>query len=136
MDNKTILIVEDDVDLAKGLSIRLEANGYSTLWAADANLGIDKAIKELPDLILLDLGLPDDNGFVMIKNMEGRESISGIPVIVVTGRSPEIYKEPALIAGAKGFLQKPIDNDELLAAIRKALPSESKSNRWRFSKEL
>jgi DNA-binding response OmpR family regulator len=128
MGNKTILIVEDDRDLAKGLSIRLEANGYSTLWAADANLGIDKAIKELPDLILLDLGLPDDNGFVMLKKMEERESLSCIPVIVVTGRSPEVYKEPALIAGAKGYLQKPIDNDELLAAIRKALPSERKSN--------
>jgi DNA-binding response OmpR family regulator len=136
MDNKTILIVEDDKDLAKGLSIRLEANGYDTIWASDANLGIDKAINELPDLILLDLGLPDDNGFVMIKKMEARESLSSIPVIVVTGRSPEIYKEAALIAGAKGYLQKPIDNDELLAVIRKALPSERKSNPRRFSKEL
>jgi len=136
MDNKTILIVEDDKDLAKGLRIRLEANGYDTIWASDANLGIDKVINELPDLILLDLGLPDDNGFVMIKKLEARESLSSIPVIVVTGRSPEVYKEAALIAGATGYLQKPIDNDELLAAIRKALPSESKSNPRRFSKEL
>lgn len=128
MDNKTILIVEDDIDLAKGLSIRLEANGYSTIRAPDASSGIDKALKKHPDLILLDLGLPDDNGFVMIKKMQGRKSLSSIPVIVVTGRSPQVYKEPALIAGAKGYLQKPIDNDELLAAIRKALPSESESN--------
>ena len=128
MDNKTILIVEDDIDLAKGLSIRLEANGYSTIWAPDASSGIDRALKQHPDLILLDLGLPDDNGFVMIKKMEERKSLSSIPVIVVTGRSPQVYKEPALIAGAKGYLQKPIDNDELLAAIRKALASESESN--------
>ena len=128
MNNQTILIVEDDKDLAKGLSMRLEANGYDTIWAADANLGIERAMEELPDLILLDLGLPEDNGFVMIKKMKERESLSRIPVIVVTGRSPTIYKEPALIAGAKGYLQKPIDNDELLAAIRNALPRESEFN--------
>ena len=123
MDKKTILIVEDDEDLAKGLSIRLEANGYATIWAADTSSGIDKALKEIPDLILLDLGLPDDNGFVMIRKMESMKSLSSIPVIVVTGRSPQVYKEPALIAGAKGYLQKPIDNDELLTTIQKALPS-------------
>ena len=87
MDNKTILIVEDDEDLAKGLSIRLEANGYATIWAADASSGIDKALKTIPDLILLDLGLPDDNGFVMIKKMTEMKPLAAIPVIVVTGRS-------------------------------------------------
>ena len=128
MNNKTILIVEDDEDLARGLRIRLEANGYATIWAADASSGIDKALKEIPDLILLDLGLPDDNGFVMIRKMESMKSLSSIPVIVVTGRSPQVYKEPALIAGAKGYLQKPIDNDELLTTIQKALASECESN--------
>ena len=128
MDKKTILIVEDDKDLAKGLSVRLNANGYATACATDASSGIDAALKEHPDLILLDLGLPDDNGFVMIRKMESMKSLSSTPVIVVTGRSPQVYKEPALIAGAKGYLQKPIDNDELLAAIRKVLANESESN--------
>lgn len=121
MDKKKILIVEDDADMAKGLSVRLEANGYATISATDASAGIKLALRETPDLILLDLGLPDDNGFVMMKKMAEIKSLSSIPVIVVTGRSPEVYKEPVLIAGAKGYLQKPIENDEFLAAIHNAL---------------
>jgi len=121
MDKKKILIVEDDADTAKGLSVRLEASGYATISATDAGAGIKLALRETPDLILLDLGLPDDNGFVMMKKMAEIKSLSSIPVIVVTGRSPEVYKEPVLIAGAKGYLQKPIENDEFLAAIHNAL---------------
>lgn len=121
MDKKKILIVEDDADTAKGLSVRLEASGYATISATDAGAGIKLALRETPDLILLDLGLPDDNGFVMMKKMAEIKSLSSIPVIVVTGRSPEVYKEPVLIAGAKGYLQKPVENDEFLAAIHNAL---------------
>ena len=129
MDKKTILIVEDDKDLAKGLSVRLNANGYATACATDASSGIDAALKEHPDLILLDLGLPDDNGFVMIKKMTEMKPLAAIPVIVVTARSPQVYKEPALIAGAKGYLEKPIENEELLATIRNALPSKTNFER-------
>jgi DNA-binding response OmpR family regulator len=124
MGKNKILIVEDDADTAKGLSVRLEAAGYATATAADSKSGIHSALRETPDLILLDLGLLDDNGFVMMKKMSKIKSLSSIPVIVVTGRSPQVYKEPALIAGATGYLQKPIENDELLAVIRRTLSNE------------
>ncbi|MPZ76736.1 MAG: response regulator [Deltaproteobacteria bacterium] len=123
MDKKIILIVEDDKDIAAGLSVRLRANGYATVCATDAGSGIDAALTEHPDLILLDLGLPDDNGFVMMRRMEAMAPLWSIPVIVMSGRSPQVYKDPALIAGAKGYLEKPIENDQLLAAVRKAVPS-------------
>jgi DNA-binding response OmpR family regulator len=122
MNKEKILIVEDDADTAKGLRVRLEASGYATVTAADANSGINLALKETPDLILLDIGLLDDNGFMMMKKMAEIKSLSSIPVIVVTGRSPQVYKEPAMMAGAKGYLQKPIDNEELFAVIQKTLP--------------
>jgi len=102
--------------------VRLEAAGYPTVTAADSKSGIDLALRETPDLILLDLGLLDDNGFVMMKKMANIKPLSSIPVIVVTGRSPQAYKEPARLAGAAGFLQKPVDNEELLAVIQKTLP--------------
>ena len=120
-----ILIVDDDADTAKGLSVRLEASGYATVTATDSNSGINLALRETPDLILLDLGLLDDNGFVMMKKMASLKQLSSIPVIVVTGRSPQAYKKPALLAGAAGYLQKPVENDELLAAIQKTLPNLS-----------
>lgn len=128
MDKKKILIVEDDGDIAKGLRLRLEASGYATACAGDAHSGIEAASKENPDLILLDLGLPDDNGFVMMKKMEHIPSLSSVPVIVLTGRPQEVYKEAAVLAGAKRYLQKPVENEELLAAIRQALPASRESS--------
>lgn len=135
MDKKKILIVDDDKDLAKGLSVRLEANGYVTVFAADARSGMKLVQQEKPDLILLDLGLPDDNGFILMQQLEEIKPPTGIPVIVISGRSGRTYKEPALIAGAKGYLQKPVDNDELLAACRKALADTWLQWRLRLTRE-
>ena len=121
MAKKKILIVEDDKDIAMGLSLRLKASGYDTACASDAHSGIEVASKERPDLILLDLGLPDDNGFMLMKKMEKLPSLSSVPVIVLTGRPQEVYKEATVLAGAKKYLQKPVENQELLAAIREVL---------------
>ena len=123
MDKKKILIVEDDRDIAMGLTRRLEANGYATACATDAHSGIEVASKENPDLILLDLGLPDDNGFVMMKKMEHIPTLSSVPVIVMTGWPEQVYKGATVLAGAKKFLKKPVENQELLAAIRDILPA-------------
>ncbi|MGH7829526.1 MAG: response regulator [Candidatus Binatia bacterium] len=121
MDKKKILIVDDDPDLVKGLRVRLEASGYATAFATNAASAVDAALREQPDVILLDMGLPDGTGFVVMKRFEQTDSLAGIPVIFLTGRPPHVYKDPALIAGAKEFLQKPIDNSELLHAIQRAL---------------
>jgi len=121
MDQKKILIVEDDRDIAIGLSLRLKASGYDTACAGDAHSAIDMASKDKPALILLDLGLPDDNGFVLMKKMENIPSLSLVPIIVLTGRPQEVYKEATVLAGAKKYLQKPVENQELLAAIREVL---------------
>src|SRR3990170_3824125 len=121
VNQKKILIVEDDKDVAMGLSVRLKANGYDTAWASDAHSGIEVASKENPDLILLDLGLPDDNGFVMMRQIDNIPSLSSVPIIVLTGRPQEVYKEATVLAGAKKYLQKPVENQELLAAIREVL---------------
>ena len=122
MVKKKILIVEDDKDIADGLRLRLEANGYSIASASDAHSGIEAASKENPDMILLDLGLPADNGFVMMDNLQRIPALSSVPVIVLTGRPQEVYKAAAVLAGAKAYLQKPVENEELLATIRNNLP--------------
>ena len=129
MDKKKILIVEDDRDIAMGLSLRLKANGYDTAYASDAHSGIDVASKEKPHLILLDLGLPDDNGFVLMKKLENIPSLSSIPIIVLTGRPHEVYKEATVLAGAKKYLQKPVANQELLAAIGEVLGPQGGAGR-------
>jgi DNA-binding response OmpR family regulator len=121
MDKKKILIVDDDEDSVKGLRLRLRAHDYNTAVALDAVSAISQAKNESPDLILLDLGLPAGDGFIVMERLANVDSLSSIPVIVLSARDPQVNKERALNAGAKAFFQKPADNDQLLSAIRKAL---------------
>lgn len=121
MDKKKILIIDDDQDLALGLKVRLRANNYATVFATDAVSAISQAKKETPDLILLDLGLPAGDGFVVMQRLDNIESLSSIPIIILSARDAEANRELALGAGAKAYFQKPVDNDELLITIRKTL---------------
>jgi DNA-binding response OmpR family regulator len=121
MDKKKILIVDDDEDSVKGLRLRLRAHNFNIAVAMDAVSAISQAKNESPDLILLDLGLPAGDGFVVMERLANLDSLSSIPVIVLSARDPHVNRERALNAGAIAFFQKPADNDELLSAIHKAL---------------
>ncbi len=128
MTAKKILIIEDDKDLLRGLNVRLKATGYSTVFATDAVSAISVARKEVPDVIVLDIGLPCGDGFTVMKRLTSLAPTSATPIVVMTGRDPEDYKDRALKAGAVAFLHKPFDHDEFLATIREAL-GESKEGR-------
>jgi DNA-binding response OmpR family regulator len=119
--SKKILIVEDDADVRLGLNARLRASGYETAFAADAMAAIGVARRELPDLILLDIGLPAGDGFVVMERLRGNAHLSCIPIVVVSARPAQAYADRALKAGASAFLQKPVDNDRLLRTIREVL---------------
>ena len=118
MSNKKILIVDDDPDVRHGMHVRLKANHYDTFFAADALTSMTEARKHEPDLIILDLGLPAGDGFVV---MERLKAFASLAVIVVSARDVRANRERTLKAGAKAFLQKPVDDAELLAVIRQAL---------------
>jgi len=119
MSNKKILIVEDDADVRLGYNVLLRANHYDTFFAADAMCAITEARKCLPDVIVLDLGLPAGDGFVVLDRLRANMQLSMIPVIVVSGRDLPVNKERALLLGAKAFVQKPWNDNELLALIGK-----------------
>jgi DNA-binding response OmpR family regulator len=121
MSNKKILIVDDDPDVRLGVHVRLKANHYDTFFADDAFGAIAEARKHGPDLIILDLGLVAGDGFLVMERLKEDLSLAMIPVIVVSARDPHANRERALKAGAKAFLQKPVDDAELLSLIRKAL---------------
>lgn len=120
MDNK-ILIVEDDQDMVRAIGVRLKAQGYSLVVANDAISAISTARKEKPDLIILDLGLPGGDGFVVMERLKSLPDLLLVPVIVVSARDPKMNEPLALQAGARAFLQKPFEGAELLAAIQNAL---------------
>ncbi len=119
--NKKILIIEDDPDVRLGHHIRLKAHNYDTFFAADALTSITEARKHQPDLIILDLGMPGGDGFIVMERLKKNPHLAVIPIIVVSARDPHANRERSLRAGAKAFLQKPVNNDELLATIRQCL---------------
>jgi two-component system KDP operon response regulator KdpE len=121
MANKRILIVDDDPDVRQAMHIRLKANSYDTFFASDALNSIAEASKQQPDLIILDLGLPAGDGFVVIERLKRKPSLSVIPIIVVSARDVRGNKDRVIAAGANVYLQKPVNNAELLAIIRQVL---------------
>jgi CheY-like chemotaxis protein len=121
MGSKKLLIVDDDPDIRLGMNVRLKANDYDTVFAADAVSALVEARKHQPDLIILDLGLPAGDGFVVMERLKQIPSIAVIPIIVVSARDPRTNQDRAIKAGAKAFLKKPFDDLELLEVIRKTL---------------
>jgi len=121
MNGKRILIVDDDQHLVLGLTARLKASGYKVIYAADAISAISVARNEAPDLVILDLGLPGGDGFLVLERMRDLPGLVATPVIVLSARDPTDNKKRALDAGALAFFQKPPDNHEFLTAIRQAL---------------
>lgn len=123
MSGKKILIVDDDNDLVLGLGIRLRAYGYDVLSAMDGTTAISTAQKELPDLVLLDLGLPAGDGYWVLERMKSLLPLAAIPVIVLSARDPSSNKERSRHAGALAFFPKPVENEILAGAIRRVLES-------------
>jgi len=121
MRKPKILIIDDDNDIRRALHIRLKAQGYDTVFAADGLSAVGTAQKESPDLILLDLGLPAGDGFVVMERLQKNTRLSCIPVVVLTASDVRGNKEKAEAAGCYAFLQKPAENGELMAIINKAL---------------
>jgi DNA-binding response OmpR family regulator len=121
MDKSKILIVDDDPDLRRALNLRFRANNYDTAYATDGLSAIAMARTEKPDVIILDIGLPAGDGFVVMNCLQDIPSLSAIPVIVLTARDPQSARERIMNSGATAFFQKPVDNRQLLGAIRAVL---------------
>src|SRR5436305_5216208 len=119
--NGKILIVDDDPDLRQALRLRLRANHYDTVSASDGYSAIAQAYKEHPSLIILDLGLPAGDGFVVLDRLQRDDRLALIPVVVVTAREPQENEGRALAAGAAAYFQKPVNNIKLLGVIRASL---------------
>ena len=120
---KRILLVEDDRKIAMALGVRLRHAGVEVSVAHDAPAGLATALKERPDLVLLDIGLPGGSGLKLIEQLHalGR---SMTPVIFVTASRRPGLREEAMALGASGFLEKPFEAEELIAAIAQALGTD------------
>lgn len=115
-----VLIVEDDAGIVATVQTVLEMGGYQVLTAQRCHQGLLVFASHMPDLVVLDLGLPDDDGEVFIRRV--REN-SAVPIIVLSARTDERDKVSALDLGANDYVTKPFGNAELMARVRAALRS-------------
>jgi DNA-binding response OmpR family regulator len=115
-----ILVVEDDQDIRQLLHLQLTAVGYETAFAHDAATALAVARKERPDLILLDIGLPAGDGFLVMERLRALPDFEMVPVVVITARNAS-EGEKAVELGARSFFQKPFEADELIGEIRRVL---------------
>jgi two-component system, OmpR family, KDP operon response regulator KdpE len=113
-----ILVVDDDPQLLRALRVNLTARRYEILTARDGATGLALASRHRPDLVVVDLGLPDVDGVAVVEGIRGW---STVPIIVLSARHSEPVKVAALDAGADDYVTKPFGMDELLARIRAAL---------------
>lgn len=120
MNNPTILVIDDEAPIRKLLDITLDANGFRMTEAANGRDGLIAAAMHPPDLVLLDLGLPDEDGQQVLKKL--REWYAGA-IIILSVRNSEEDIVQALDSGANDYLTKPFRTGELLARIRSALRS-------------
>lgn len=118
MNSATILVIDDESQIRKLLEITLEANGYKTEFAVNAKEGLMLAANHPPDLVILDLGLPDDDGQNVLVQL--REWFKN-PIIILSVKSAEEEIVKALDNGANDYLTKPFRTQELLARVRAAL---------------
>ena len=118
---KHILIIDDDPTVIKILESRLKANGYHPIIAPEAPAGLEMAIKNLPDLIILDVMMPIINGYNLCTILKSEPKTKKIPVIMLTGRSEEVDKTIGQKVGADAYLTKPFLMDQLLGTIKDLL---------------
>lgn len=118
VDSPRVLVIEDEPEIRRFLRAALGANQFVVVEAATGQAGLRQAASQPPDVVVLDLGLPDISGFQVIEELR---SWSKVPIVVLSARGQEADKVAALDAGADDYLTKPFGTGELLARLRVAL---------------
>ncbi len=127
------MVIDDEEDVVTFLTTLLEENGYETCWAMDGVEGLEKIKRERPDLICLDLLMPEKTGILLYREIRKDPELKDIPVIMITGfAAPEYplidfkrFISTKSIPPPEGFMEKPIDQKALLAAIKETLDAKS-----------
>ncbi len=127
MDKKRILIVDDDPDLVETVSMMLESKGFATIPAYGGIEGLDKARKERPDLIVLDVMMPDKDGYAVCNELKKDPAFKEIPIILLTAIGDHITSTTYTLRGgmetfADDFFQKPVNTQSLINRIEQLLP--------------
>jgi two-component system phosphate regulon response regulator PhoB len=136
MAGTTILVVEDDKDILHLVTYNLETSGFTTLTAEDGYEALSLAKRYVPDLVILDLMLPDVDGFEVCKELKRATATKDIPVLMLTARGEEVDRIVGLELGADDYVVKPFSPRELILRVRAILrrwaPKETTCSVWQY----
>jgi two-component system cell cycle response regulator DivK len=121
LDKRRILYIEDNAGNRLLIKRVLEAEGYTLLEAADGKTGLEVALAQTPDLILMDINLPEIDGYALTAKFKATPSLSNVKIVAVTANVMKGDREKTLAAGCDGYIQKPIDVDLLPEQIARYL---------------
>jgi CheY-like chemotaxis protein len=123
MSDKKILIVEDEPDIITHLTTLFGDNGYATCTATDGEQGMEMVLKEKPDLVTLDIVMPNESGVKMLRKIKKDDALKNIPVIIVTGLQDfkTFVKKCGPVPDPEDFVDKPINEESLLEKVRKLI---------------
>jgi two-component system, cell cycle response regulator DivK len=122
-----VLIVEDNDNNMELISFILEMNGEETLKAINGTEGVNAALTESPDYVILDIQLPDIDGLEVLKQIRASDRGKHIPIIAMTSYAMSGDKEKMLAAGCNGYIEKPIDPERVIAQLRDILEKAKKT---------
>ncbi len=123
-DKKKIIVIDDDPHIVTFLTVLLQDNGYDTISAENGKVGLDKTRAEKPDLILLDITMPEKSGVKFYREVRDDEYLKKIPVVMVTGVTVDFKKFISTrrqVPPPDGYISKPVDRQELLDTIAQLL---------------
>ncbi len=112
-----ILLVEDNETIRNAFCILLEESGYRVLQAGSGQTALRMATDHAPDLVLLDIGLPDIDGLDVVRRLRAEEATAELPVVALTGHALETDRDACMAAGCTAYLTKPIDTQQLLRSL-------------------
>ncbi|MEJ2246807.1 MAG: response regulator [Acidobacteriota bacterium] len=123
-DKKKVIIIDDEPDIVTFLTVLLEDNGYTTISAKDGREGMEKIKAEHPELVLLDITMPEKSGVRCYRELRENPDLKSIPIVIVTGVAKEFKKFISTrhqVPPPDGFISKPIDQQELLETVSRFL---------------
>ena len=123
-DGKKILIIDDEEDVLTYLSVFFADNGFSVLEARNGKEGVEKAFSEKPDIITLDVSMPEESGVKALRELQENKITKETPVIIVTGVASDFKRfieTRKQVHPPEGYFEKPVDRDELLKKVKELL---------------
>jgi len=120
-DQKKILIIDDEEDVRKMLKIRLEQEGFTIVQANDGDVGAKTAEQEVPDMIIMDIMMPNADGYSCLKEVRSLPKTKDIPVLMLSGKEEEKVRDLFAFQKISGYIEKPFELDDLVMKIREIL---------------